>query len=174
VLAAKEMGSIHARNILAGNIARSTKILLNQFNTTLKSGDPLKSGVILIPIPSRKSAVRRRGVDHAKTLASDVIEQIDHGLRSSKFESMEILQHTRTIRDQSGLNPIERQHNLQGSLSVDFKEILEINGRPVIVIDDVVTSGASIREAIRALHLVGIRPLGAVTACASPIHFPIR
>jgi len=44
----------------------------------------------------------------------------------------------------------------------------------VVIVDDVVTSGSTCREAIRALRERGIAPLGVVAACASPLYFPVR
>ena len=72
------------------------------------------------------------------------------------------LRHTRRVRDQSSLDARSRFRNMQGSLqSANF-----LNGRAVIV-DDLVTTGATLQEAVRALREQGIQVAAAVTACVA-------
>ena len=73
--------------------------------------------------------------------------------------------HTRNVRDQSSLDAHRRQENIAKSLrSKNF-----LNNR-AIIIDDLVTTGATLQESVRALRLSGIEVAGAVTACfAEPL-----
>jgi predicted amidophosphoribosyltransferase len=74
------------------------------------------------------------------------------------------------VKDQSSLNAKERQSNLDGSLECLRKA--ELAGTPVIIVDDVITTGATLREAGRALHAGGFSVIGAVTACvAKPLRY---
>ena len=77
----------------------------------------------------------------------------------------ENLTHLRKVRDQSSLDARRRHENIAGSLvSMHY-----LNGR-AIIIDDLVTTGATLQESVRALRLSGIEVAGAVTACfAEPL-----
>jgi predicted amidophosphoribosyltransferase len=108
----------------------------------------------LIPIPSRKSAVRKRG--------RQFIEEITQLVAASSGLAIAApLRHSRQVRDQSGLKFEERRNNLDGALVV--------KGKPaglgrVLLVDDLVTTGATLNEAARALRYAGIEVIGAVTA----------
>lgn len=117
----------------------------------------------LVPVPSRKSATRRRGRDfitsHTNELAKDPY-----------VLTRPLLRHTRRIQDQSSLNAKERASNLLGAL--DCIERAAESSTPVIIVDDVVTTGATLREAGRALYEGGFTVIGAVTACvAKPLRY---
>jgi predicted amidophosphoribosyltransferase len=117
----------------------------------------------LVPVPSRKSATRRRGRNFVLTQTIELSKN-PHVL------ARPILSHTRRIQDQSLLNAKERQRNL--SRSLECMERAEGANIPVIIVDDVVTTGATLREAGRALHAGGFSVIGAITACvAKPLRY---
>ena len=96
------------------------------------------------------------------------MEEIAHLVtRESGHRVAPILTHTRTVRDQSELNAQQRWNNLNGSMVV--------SGTPVglgkvLLVDDLVTTGATLSEAARALRYAGIEVIGAVTAAiAQPV-----
>jgi predicted amidophosphoribosyltransferase len=111
----------------------------------------------LIPIPSRKSAARKRGRQFIEEIARTVAGPIG-------IEVATPLQHSRLVRDQSGLGHEERWNNLKGALVVDGNQ--EGLGRALLV-DDLVTTGATLNEAARALKYAGIEVIGAVTAAVA-------
>ncbi|MCL2784118.1 MAG: hypothetical protein FWD55_01520 [Propionibacteriaceae bacterium] len=109
---------------------------------------------ILVPFPSRGAAVRERGLDFTQILAAKTVghlRRIGHRISGSS-----LLRHVRSVQDQSELSVSQRQGNLEGSLAA----IPTSEQRWMIVIDDVVTTGASMREAVRALRSVGYAPVG--------------
>jgi predicted amidophosphoribosyltransferase len=73
--------------------------------------------------------------------------------------------------DQAGLSAEERRANLQGR----FRAVATWAGTPdrvepptqVLLVDDVLTTGSTLREAQRALESAGLRPAGAVTLAAT-------
>jgi predicted amidophosphoribosyltransferase len=75
-----------------------------------------------------------------------------------------ILRHARNVRDQSGLHHNERWNNLKGAFVVDAKQK---SGQRALLIDDLVTTGATLSEAARALRYAGIEVIGAVTAAVA-------
>lgn len=119
----------------------------------------------VIPVPSRKSATRQRGREFIQEIAQ--IAFIDSGV-----DIASILSHGREIRDQSGLHQEERWNNLAGAFVLRDKENRR-NRRDlgkVLLVDDLITTGATLNEAARALRYAGIEVVGAVTAAiAQPV-----
>lgn len=118
--------------------------------------------ISLVPIPSQVAAIRKRGRDLNSQIASEIAEKV-----GVKF--LPILRHRRKVRDQSTLNKVERWNNLNGSLVVDISDGARPPAR-VLLIDDLVTTGATLNEAARALRYAGFEVIGAVTAAiAKPL-----
>jgi predicted amidophosphoribosyltransferase len=65
------------------------------------------------------------------------------------------LHHVRRVEDQSGLGTVERRGNLASALSVIPLWHNVIRGRRILLVDDVVTTGATFAEAARALRAAG-------------------
>ena len=109
----------------------------------------------LVPIPSRKSVARKRGRQFISALSKSIGE-------SENLPTEEILTHTRKVRDQSNLDAKDRAANLDKALiSLRF-----LSGKAVLI-DDLVTTGATLHEAARALRSKGITVAAAVTACVA-------
>jgi predicted amidophosphoribosyltransferase len=89
---------------------------------------------------------------------------------------IDVLRVTGSTRDQSGLNSRQRQENLHQKFGANrrclthLSNLSDLESRPIFIVDDVVTSGASAREAIRALHAVNITVTGLISACAASPH----
>jgi predicted amidophosphoribosyltransferase len=110
------------------------------------------SGAVLVPIPTSRAAYRRRGYRVIELVAARA------GLGVSR-----LLVATRQSGDQRGLDQERRRRNVAGSLRAR-----DAAGRHVIVLDDVVTTGATLAEAVRALHDAGAMVVGAATVAATP------
>ncbi|MGB7819090.1 MAG: phosphoribosyltransferase family protein, partial [Ornithinibacter sp.] len=78
------------------------------------------------------------------------------------------LRHVRAVADQSGLGREERARNLNRALSVDPAWRDVIAGVPCLLVDDVVTTGATLCEAARAIRAEGASAVVAVTVAATP------
>ena len=153
LLASKEDGLAHA-DIL---ILESTRYSLRFFQREIGVG-------ALVPIPSRRSVSRKRG----REVISDLVERICTTNNDGDIgtHSQSVLSHIRPVRDQTLLSHTERERNLHGALAV-LPAMDEYRRGSVILIDDLVTSGATLLEAARALRISGFDVLGAVTACVS-------
>ena len=117
----------------------------------------------LVPIPSRKINTRKRGRDF-------ILEQTYELSQQPSVQVRAILSHARRVKDQTTLNSRSREINL--SQSMKCANQVEPSNIPVIIIDDLVTSGATLREAGRALSAAGYKVIGAVTACvAKPLRY---
>lgn len=123
----------------------------------------------LVPIPSRPQAVRARGRDFLQVITQSL---------AVKFEIpvAPILGYSKKVKDQSGLNSEERWNNLNASLVVKGKsfssQLPSGEAQGVLLVDDLVTTGATLLAAEKALNQAGIRAIGAVTACvAQPLRY---
>ena len=173
------IGNIHGHSIKVTSSVKyssvAQKVILAAKESQIRSADILVADAIrhsienvlreefidsFIPIPSRKSAVRLRGREFIR-------EMTEIAVKDMSIPVAPILRHSRNVRDQSGLNGGQRWNNLEGSLVVEEKQ--RSCGR-VLLIDDLVTTGATLSEAARALRYAGIEVIGAVTAAlAQPV-----
>jgi len=78
-----------------------------------------------------------------------------------------LLEHQRNIRDQSRLNIAGRRDNLAMALSIRSEFLGNYSGEKVVILDDLVTTGATLSEANRALSKAGFTVLAAATACVA-------
>ena len=153
ILAAKENGLQGADDLLITAIIH----VLN--NARLDRGY-----FTLVPIPSSKHSQRRRGrrfiVDLTKTIS-----------QTTGIGISDCLQVSRRVLDQSGLTKAQRISNMHGVFSLKSGVILRGDA---ILIDDVVTTGATLREAARALNSQGFLAFGSVSAVTACVAQPLR
>ncbi len=74
----------------------------------------------------------------------------------------------RKVRDQSKLNARGRARNLSGAIGIiEEAQAFSFSGSDVILVDDLVTTGSTLSEGVRALTSGGIAVVACVTACAT-------
>lgn len=159
ILKAKEERNRCAQMIIASALFRAIKFLKT---------DEVKE-FVLVPIPSTPQAIHRRGESFLQPILNLVIEQAANV--GEKWCWRDLLVHSKKVRDQAGLTSQQRQLNLEGVFRL--REGVREH-RPIIVVDDVVTTGATLRNAISALNERKMTVLGAATACASSHQLLIR
>ena len=81
-----------------------------------------------------------------------------------------VLRVRRPVADQSGLSKAARAVNVHAALHVPPVVAERTRGAAVVLVDDVVTSGATLVEAARALRAAGADVVGAVTLAATERH----
>ena len=123
-------------------------------------------GVVLVPVPSRRTVVRARGHDPLLRLTRHAAARLRrHGQPAAVHR---LLRPARAVRDQAGLDAGDRAANLAGSLRATAAARPGHPHRPgLVVVDDVITTGATAREAQRALELAGHTVLGIATVAAT-------
>lgn len=122
----------------------------------------LPTHALLVPVPSSRAAVRARGHDHARRLARFAAAELTAAGRPTR--AAPLLVPVRDLGDQSGLGAAGRAANLAGAFAVRNELPL---GLSVVVVDDVVTTGASVVEATRALTAAGAAVHGAASVAAT-------
>ncbi|MBM6400919.1 ComF family protein [Phycicoccus sonneratiae] len=120
--------------------------------------------VLVVPVPETRSAARRRGEDPVGRLAGAAVGRLD----DPGVALVPVLRHTRRVADQSRLGRSERAANLAGALGVAGRGAERVVGAACVVVDDVVTTGATLGEAARALRAAGAAHVVAATVAATP------
>ncbi|SDQ80353.1 ComF family protein [Microbacterium sp. cf332] len=105
----------------------------------------------LVPVPTSRAGLRRRGYAVPDLLA-----------RRTGAPVRRLLRLQRRVADQRRLGRADRQRNVAGSF------VAHPGDGPVVVLDDVVTTGATLLEARRALRAAGRDVLGAVVVADTP------
>ncbi len=113
---------------------------------------------LLVPVPLSKKRLRERGFNQCELLA-DVLKNLGGNFFEVRFD---LLVKTKDTESQTSKNRARRLENLKGCFSVSRPE--EVAGRNVIVLDDVVTTGATFEEARRTLQAAGARVMLAAVA----------
>ena len=160
-VAHKERGVRAIRAPLAAALAASVAAALAD-----GSGGLLDLGVLLVPAPSRGAAVRSRGDDPTLGLARCAARRLTRaGLPAAVVPALRL---ARSTADQAGLDAQERADNLAGAARVPRRLVGAVAGRPVVLVDDVVTTGATLVESTRALRAAGAVVVGAAVVAATP------
>jgi len=125
------------------------------------SVDSAVPAVQLVPVPSRRINLVRRGRSTVAELAYAACRELANG---STVES--VLRVCQPLRDQVGLTADQRQRNLAGAF-VATRPVHEVGREkvPVVVVDDIVTTGATSAEAVRALEAGGYWVVGVAAVC---------
>jgi predicted amidophosphoribosyltransferase len=120
--------------------------------------------VVLVPVPSRPAVVRRRGHDPMLRVARCAAGRLRRqGVPASV---QRLLVPRRAVRDQATLDAAERAANLEHSLTA--RDAARPGpDRALVVVDDVLTTGATAREAQRALEVAGFRVHGIAAVAAT-------
>ncbi|RAY14288.1 ComF family protein [Actinomadura craniellae] len=119
----------------------------------------------VVAVPSARAAARRRGYRPVGRLAAAAVL----GLRRAGWAvtGADALRHRRGVADQAGLDAAARAANLAGAL------VVRRGGPPVgpvVLVDDVITSGATLAEAARALRAAGADVRAVAAVAATPRH----
>ncbi|MEL4506077.1 ComF family protein [Luteococcus sp. H138] len=152
----KDRGAWSLTGVLAGQLELAIAALL----ATTGLGEARGAGceVAVVPVPSSRRAVRERGFDHGRALARSAVRQHRaRGRAGPRLVAVTALTRAHQVADQSGLGRSQRITNQRGSMRARGPR----GTRLAVLCDDICTTGASLREAERALREAGWTVLGA-------------
>lgn len=122
------------------------KNIKNEFEKFIKEQKISIENLIIIPIPITKESIRRRGYNQSELIAQKIVKYFPE-IRIEK----NILLKTRNHKPQNKIrSKIKRFQNIK--FSFRLKNFEKIKGNSIIIIDDVLTTGATIKEAMRVLN----------------------
>lgn len=125
-------------------------------------------GLMLVPVPSHRRTVRMRGHDPTLRMVREAAASLR--LRGIDAQALPLLRLRLPVRDSVGLSAAQRCRNLEDAFAVRrwaHGAVQRPEGtRRIVLCDDVLTTGATMREACAALSLAGMPAAAAVTVAA--------
>ncbi|MBH1932726.1 ComF family protein [Streptomyces sp. AV19] len=165
LLAHKERGALVLAEALGGALAGA--VLRAGAVGRARDGGDAGAPLMLVPVPSARSAVARRGHDPVRRLAA-----VAAGVLRRAGERVcvaAVLRQRRAVADQVGLDASERCANVAGAMAAVGGVARRWYGdAPVVLVDDLMTTGASLIEAARAIGEAGGRVVGAAVVAVPP------
>jgi predicted amidophosphoribosyltransferase len=127
-------------------------------------------GVWLCPVPSARSTVRKRGHDPLRRITKAAARALrQQGIDARVADALSVV---RRPDDQAGLSAEQRAANLAGVFAARSRWAERLTDKPVLLVDDVITTGSTLAEACRALESRRIPVLGCAVLAATRRHSP--
>jgi ComF family protein len=114
-------------------------------------------GDVLVPVPASPDRVRDRGYDQAALIAAEAGRRLG-------LPVLAALERTRATTAQFDLDRAERSSNLDRAFRVIPMALADVSGRWIVLVDDVVTTGATLAACAWALREVGAEAVSAIAA----------
>jgi ComF family protein len=118
-------------------------------------GEVLAEADLLLPVPLHWSRLFQRRYNQAALLA--------HAIRDSGGPAVaaDCLVRRRRTPSQGHLGPLARERNVRGAFAV--RRPTEVSGKRLVIVDDVMTTGATVDECARVLKRAGAASVGVLT-----------
>lgn len=171
ILAFKNHGRTELGPALSRGLARSLDVALAQALGTAPSSE---TAIWLVPVPSTGSGWRRRGYDPVALLLRTLVRE---GRLPAGAVVAPILGIRATItgrrRHQKGLGRSARRRNVRNTMKIKARGLSSFllpakpDGQRAVLIDDVLTTGSTLREAAQTLGNSGLQVVAAVVLAAA-------
>lgn len=106
---------------------------------------------VILPVPLHRWRLLTRRYNQSALLCRDICAGTGRPWRS------DVLLRVKNTRQQVGLSEAERRDNMAGAFRVPAAKVSAVAGKAVVLVDDVITTGATITSATRALRRAGAR-----------------
>ncbi len=150
---------------LSRHLADATAGAARQVAPALGGWSPSTS-LLVVPAPSSVTARWRRGEDLVGRLAAAAAQALADGLPGTR--PCRALRRRWGGHDQVGLGARSRGANLADQIVVRRSTRAQVGGSPVLLVDDVLTTGATLAACERALTAAGAVVIGALVLAATP------
>ncbi|MFN7176588.1 MAG: ComF family protein, partial [Thermaurantiacus sp.] len=114
-------------------------------------------GVLVCPVPLHWSRLWRRGYNQAALLSKRIADVLGAEHR------VDLVRRTRRTRPTQGMTAASRRANVQGAFAISAADAGRLAGRPVLLVDDVLTTGATAGEISRRLARAGAASVDVLT-----------
>ncbi|MEU8348404.1 ComF family protein [Streptomyces sp. NPDC048845] len=158
LLAHKERGALGLSRPLGAALAGAARVAA-----------PGDGPLLLVPVPSARRSVAARGHDPTRRIARSAAAELRRAGRPARLCAA--LRQRRPVADQSGLSARRRLGNLMGALEAPAPAARWLREAPVLLVDDLMTTGASLAESARSVRAVGGQVTGAAVVAAPPTAF---
>ncbi|MEV5877740.1 ComF family protein [Streptomyces sp. NPDC052101] len=164
LLAHKERGALALAGPLGSALAGAVRAGLGESgagagpadagagSSSRRGGAPGFRPVLLVPVPSARWAVRARGHDPVRRMALAAAGELRRTGTPARVAA--VLRQRRGVADQAGLDARRRLANLAGALEVSAGGDRLLGAGHVVLVDDLITTGASLAEAARVVREV--------------------
>jgi len=112
---------------------------------------PQETPIFVVPIPTTKSSLRKRGYNQTSLIAKCLEDQ-----KKERFQILDILKKRRGVKKQTDVKERKKRiENMRNAFMVS--DVDAAHGKNILIIDDIITTGATAREAMRTLQNAGAR-----------------
>jgi ComF family protein len=144
-----------AEHVLGERLARAV----------LKLDGQCGGDLVVVPVPLFAARERQRGFNQALLLAQAAVKVLRRERPEWKlWMEAGVMKRVKDTRSLFTLNPSQRRRNLVGAFRVEKSAADRIRGREVLLIDDIMTTGATARECARVLKRAGAAKVWVATA----------